>query len=201
MFSEVDIMDQTKIGELISRFRKEKGLTQLQLGEMIGVSDKAVSKWERGLGCPDVSLLGALSAALGVNIEGILNGELPQNETERGNMKRIKFFVCPECGSISTTVGPAEISCCGRKLPELVAKSADAAHTAKMEQIDGEWFVTIPHEMTKSHHIMFAAYLSFDRVVMVRLYPEQDAQFRLPLMFGGKLFIYCSNDGLWVNKR
>ena len=80
-------MDQTKIGELISRFRKEKGLTQLQLGEMIGVSDKAVSKWERGLGCPDVSLLGALSAALGVNIEGILNGELPQNETERGNMK------------------------------------------------------------------------------------------------------------------
>ena len=41
-------MDQAKIGELIARFRKEKDLTQLQLGEMIGVSDKAVSKWERG---------------------------------------------------------------------------------------------------------------------------------------------------------
>lgn len=194
-------MDQTKIGELIFRFRKEKGLTQLQLGEMIGVSDKAVSKWERGLGCPDVSLLRDLSAALGVNIEGILDGELPQNETERGNMKRLNFFVCPECGSISTTVGKAEISCCGRRLAPLEAKPVDEAHTPKMEQIDGEWFVTLPHEMTKRHHIVFAAYLSADRVVMIRLYPEQEAQFRLPMMFGGRLYIYCSKDGLWVNKR
>lgn len=194
-------MDQIKIGELIVRFRKEKGLTQLQLGEMIGVSDKAVSKWERGLGCPDVSLLRELSEVLGVNIEGILEGELPQNETERGNMKRIKFFVCPECGSISTTVGGAEISCCGRKLVPLTAKPADEAHTPKMEQLDGEWFVTLAHEMTKEHHIVFAAYLSVDRSMIVRLYPEQEAQFRLPMMFGGKLYIYCSKDGLWVNNR
>ena len=58
-------MDYHKVGTLISSLRKEKGYTQKQLAEMIQVSDKAVSKWERGMGCPDVSLLGELSAALG----------------------------------------------------------------------------------------------------------------------------------------
>ena len=69
-------MDCAKIGELIRRLRREKGYTQRALAAEIGVSDKAVSKWERGLGCPDVSLLGALSAKLGVNLEELLAGEL-----------------------------------------------------------------------------------------------------------------------------
>ena len=54
-------MDNVKIGQLIYRLRKEKRLTQLQLAEQLGVSDKAVSKWERGMGCPEVSLLPDLS--------------------------------------------------------------------------------------------------------------------------------------------
>ncbi|WP_295209879.1 helix-turn-helix transcriptional regulator [Ruminococcus sp.] len=54
-------MDYKKIGELICQLRKEKGLTQLQLAEKLHVSDKAVSKWERGIGCPDVSILNALA--------------------------------------------------------------------------------------------------------------------------------------------
>ena len=54
-------MDQTKTGELIKRFRSEFGLTQKELAERINVSDKAVSKWERGNGCPDISLLSALA--------------------------------------------------------------------------------------------------------------------------------------------
>ena len=61
-------MDNDKSGALISSLRKEKGYTQRQLAEALHVSDKAVSKWECGLGCPDVSLLGALSSVLGVNI-------------------------------------------------------------------------------------------------------------------------------------
>lgn len=67
-------MDNDKSGALISSLRKEKGYTQRQLAEALHVSDKAVSKWECGLGCPDVSLLGALSSVLGVNIEKILEG-------------------------------------------------------------------------------------------------------------------------------
>lgn len=69
-------MDMTKVGRLISNRRKELGLTQQELGLQLGVSAKAVSKWERGLSCPDVELLGQLSAALRVSIVGLLSGEV-----------------------------------------------------------------------------------------------------------------------------
>ena len=54
-------MDHIKIGKLICALRKEQGMTQLQLAQCLHISDKTVSKWERGLGCPDVSLLSQLS--------------------------------------------------------------------------------------------------------------------------------------------
>ena len=54
-------MDQEKVGRIIRTFRKDKGMTQLELSELLGVTDRAVSKWERGLGCPDVSFLPKLS--------------------------------------------------------------------------------------------------------------------------------------------
>ena len=57
-------MDQIRTGSLIRQLRTERGLTQKQLAERINVSDKAVSKWERGNGCPDVSLLTALAEVL-----------------------------------------------------------------------------------------------------------------------------------------
>lgn len=54
-------MDQTKIGLLIRSLRRERGLTQLELAQRLGVTDRAVSKWERCQGCPDVSLLPGLA--------------------------------------------------------------------------------------------------------------------------------------------
>ena len=62
-------MNNIKIGNLIYTLRKEKQLTQLQLAERMNISDKTVSKWERGLGCPDISLLPDLSKILEVNLE------------------------------------------------------------------------------------------------------------------------------------
>ena len=61
-------MDQKKTGALIRVLRLEKGLTQQGLAELLGVSNRAVSKWERGLGSPDLSLLPALSLQLGVDL-------------------------------------------------------------------------------------------------------------------------------------
>ena len=91
-------MDQIKTGGLIRALRTQKGLTQKALAEAVGVGDKAVSKWERGLGCPDVSLLPELSRVLGVGLEALLSGELDANDQERGNMKKLDFYVCPDCG-------------------------------------------------------------------------------------------------------
>lgn len=199
-------MDCNKVGILLKALRKEKAMTQKQVAERMHLSDKTISKWERGLGCPDVSLLGELSQLFEVNIEKILLGDLELNDMETGNLKRIKFYVCPNCGNVISTTGDAELSCCGRKLAPLVAKPADEKHRVTIQDDDGEYYITFDHEMTKAHFISFVAYVSSDRSLFVRLYPEQTAALRLPKMsggrlgkkFGSKLYYYCSKDGLWV---
>lgn len=62
-------MDCGKVGALIQRLRRENGMTQKALADALHISDRTVSKWERGAGCPDVSLLGGLSAVLKVDME------------------------------------------------------------------------------------------------------------------------------------
>lgn len=68
-------MDQVKIGKFISQMRKEKGLTQKQLGEELLISDKTVSKWETGKGLPEISLMLPLCEKLGINVNELLTGE------------------------------------------------------------------------------------------------------------------------------
>ena len=67
-------MNQVKIGEYITKLRKEKGLTQEELGEKLGISDKSVSKWERGIHLPDLNNLVPLADFLGTNVNDLLNG-------------------------------------------------------------------------------------------------------------------------------
>ncbi len=76
-------MDNKKTGDLIAKKRAEKGLSQKELAEIISVTDKAVSKWETGRGFPDVSLLPALSKALGVTVTELVNGEEINESTEK----------------------------------------------------------------------------------------------------------------------
>ncbi len=192
-------MDCRKSGRLILALRKEKGMTQREIAEAVGISDKTVSKWERGFGCPDVSLLPALSEVLGVNIEQILSGELCEKEKENGNMKRIRFYVCPECGNILTSTGEAEISCCGRRMEALKARKAEEEHQLKIEALDGESYVTVNHEMRKEHYISFIACVSYNQVMLCKLYPEQEAEARFKRMPGAKWYTYCSRDGLMMN--
>ena len=73
-------MDKEKTGQLITELRKEKGLTQKQLAEALNVTDKAVSKWERGLSFPDISMLEPISELLGVSIMELLAGERQSGE-------------------------------------------------------------------------------------------------------------------------
>ncbi len=82
-------MNLDKVGKLIATLRKEKGLTQLQLGERLGVSDKSVSKWERGINAPDISLLNSLCEILDISVTELLNGE----KNEKGmNIEIIKLL-------------------------------------------------------------------------------------------------------------
>ena len=68
-------MSQNKIGEFIQQSRKAKGLTQKDLGDQIGVSDKTISKWENGNSVPDTSILNELCASLDINVNELLSGE------------------------------------------------------------------------------------------------------------------------------
>ncbi len=63
------------LGALITELRKEKGMTQAQLAEQMGVTDKAVSKWERDLSCPDISSVPKLAEILGVTVDQLMQGE------------------------------------------------------------------------------------------------------------------------------
>lgn len=90
-------MDNNKVGRFIARLRKKKGLTQDELGNMLGISGKSVSKWERGLNMPDISLIYKLSEVFDVDLNQLLNGEDAiksvvdlQNEENEVNTLKIK---------------------------------------------------------------------------------------------------------------
>lgn len=190
-------MDCAKVGHLILQLRKEKGLTQRQVAEQLNISNKTVSKWECGLGCPDVTLWEELSTLLGADILKLLQGELNPNRPDIGKIDKIQFYVCPTCGNILTSTGKAAISCCGRHLRPLIADKVAEGHEISIEAMDINYYVTFHHEMTKEHYILFAAYVYDDRILLARLYPEQDPAFYLPVMRnGGNLYFYCTKHGL-----
>lgn len=153
---------------------------------------------QEGQGLPDVSLLGRLSELFSVDIEKILSGDLERNSTDGGNMKRTKFYVCPLCGNITTTAGEAQVSCCGRKVSPLTPKPCDDEHKVNVEIIENDYYITFSHEMLKEHYLNFIAFVGYDRMLFIRLYPEQNGEVCMPRLRGGKLYIGCSNHGLWV---
>lgn len=189
-------MDCSKVGKLILKLRKEKGITQATLANAINVSDRTISKWERGGGCPDVSLLPELSEYLGVNIEKILTGALNPNETDGGNMKKIKFYSCPTCGNAMFSTSEAEISCCGRKLKPMEAMEDNTPQKLKAERVEDDLYITLDHEMAKEHYISFAACVSYDRVLFIKLYPEQAPELRIPYMPKAQIYLCCNTHGL-----
>ncbi len=82
-------MDYYRIGSFIAKARKEKKLTQKELADILHITDRAVSKWERGKGCPDISLLEDLSKILDVSIIEILKGEQTNKKTKIDNEELI----------------------------------------------------------------------------------------------------------------
>ncbi len=180
--------------QLIRKRRQELNLTQAALAEMIHISAKAVSKWERAAGLPDASIVPALSQALGVSADSLLQGTLRQNPPDGGNMKRIKFFQCPDCGNILTATGPAELSCCGRRLTPMSIVPADDIHRLTITDVEDEKLLTWTHPMEKAHHLTFLAAVGYDCVHVVRLYPEGAQEHRLPRIAWAKYYCGCTEN-------
>lgn len=189
-------MDNTKLGSLIRALRREAGLTQRDLAETLGVTDKAVSKWERGLGCPDVSFLPQLSRLFGVDLEKLLQGDLAPNEMVGGNMKKMTYYACPVCGGLTFCTGAAEVSCCGRKLAPLEPRKAREEEKLTVEGVENDWYVTGDHPMRKEDYVSFVAFATGNRLQVVKQYPEWDLQTRIPGRNHGMLLWYSQKQGL-----
>ena len=190
-------MDQVKTGKLIRSLRLKHHLTQLALAEMLGVSDKAVSKWERGCGAPDISLLPLLSQALGVDTEVLLRGELEENALSNGNLNKLKFYLCPDCGKLLFSTDDADVHCCGKRLQHMEARKAGGAEALSVTVCDGGWAVTSSHEMRREHYISFLAFLTGDTVMVKKLYPEWGLEAWLPFFAHGRLLWCCTEHGLF----
>ncbi len=190
----------SEIGEIIRKKREEKGLTQARLAQTLGVTAKAVSKWETGAGLPDVALLEPLSAALGLSVTELFSGDAVKNNNRAANMKKTTFYVCPVCGNIVHSVGEIAVSCCGVTLPPLAAKEADEAHRLSVAPVEDEWFVESGHPMEKDHFLSFAALVQSERVTLVKWYPEGAAEARFPRRGHGILYTYCTKHGLFFQK-
>jgi len=193
-------MDHYVTGGTIKRLREGMHMTQIQLAEQLNVSDKTISKWETCKGLPDISLLEPLARALRVSVPELLSGEQIINRNRSANLKRVSLYVCPVCGNVLCSSGNALISCCGITLPPLEAEEPDAAHTLRRDPVEDEWFLSLPHEMTKQHHISFIAFASSGRFELIKLYPEGNAEARMSLRGGGLLYWYCNRHGLFFQK-
>lgn len=193
-------MDNVKIGNLIYKLRKEKQMTQLQLAEQINISDKAISKWERGLGCPDISLLPELSKIFDVDLETLLSGNLKNNDVLGGNMKKMCFYICPNCGNMINAMTDTNIICCGKKLKRLKPQKATGQECLIVEKIESDYYITTHHPMEREHYISFVALLTGDSVMLRKQYPEWELQVRIPLFAHGRLLWYCNKHGLFYQE-
>ena len=190
-------MDQYVTGTVIKALREKAKLTQAQLAEKLNVSDKAVSKWETGRGYPDVTLLEPLAAVFRVSVAELLSGKAVTNTNISANMRRSHFYICPVCGNILHSMGQAAVSCHGIALPPLEAEEPDASHTMTVEAVEDEYFVSVRHEMSRTHYISFLAAVSDDRLQLIRLYPEGNAEARIQRRGVQTIYACCNRDGLF----
>lgn len=97
-------MDQIKIGKFIAERRKNASLTQLQLAEKLGITDKAISKWERGLAMPDTSIMLELCDFLGISVNELLNGEIIDMENNDQKNEQLLLDMAKELEKKNKTI-------------------------------------------------------------------------------------------------
>ena len=194
---EVKNMNQYVTGAVIKELREKNKMTQLQLAEKLGVSDKTVAKWETAKGYPDITLLEPIAKVFRISVTELISGNTVQNTNVSANMLQSKFYVCPVCGNIIHSMGEAAVYCHGILLTPLDAEMTDEDHMVFIERVEDEYYVRIDHSMTKKHYISFAAAVSCDDIQMVKLYPEGNVGVRFKISGVKRIYFYCNRDGLF----
>ena len=189
-------MNQYVTGAVIKELREKYHLTQAELAEKLNVSDKTVSKWETAKGYPDISLLEPIARVFSISVTELISGNAISNVNVSANMMRSKFYVCPVCGNSIHSMGEAVIQRHGIILTPCQAEQTDENHKIFIERV--EYYVRVEHDMTKQHYISFIAALSPDKLQMVKLYPEGNAEARFKINGVKKILFYCNRDGMFL---
>ena len=129
-------MNQYVTGAVIKELREKNKMTQLQLAEKLGVSDKSVSKWETSRGLPDITLLEPIAETFSISVTELISGNTIHNANVSANMLRSKFYVCPVCGNVIQSMGEAAIHCHGIQLMPLEAEQTDEHHMIFIERVE-----------------------------------------------------------------
>ena len=190
-------MNQYVTGAVIKELREKSKMTQRELADRLGVSDKTISKWETAKGYPDITLLEPIAEAFRISVTELISGNTIHNANVSANMLRSRFYICPICGNMIHSMGEAAIQCHGILLTPLDAESTDERHMIFIERTEDEYFVRIDHSMTKDHYISFVAAVSSDDMQMVKLYPEGNAEARFKIRGVKRIVFYCNRDGLF----
>lgn len=190
-------MNQYVTGTVIKELREKNNMTQLQLADKLGVSDKTVSKWETGKGYPDITLLEPIAEVFSVSVTELISGNAVCNSNRSANMLKSKFYICPICGNVIHSMGEAVIHCHGVLLKAEEPTEVDENHGIIIQRVEDEYYVRVNHSMTKKHYISFISALSSDKIQTVKLYPEGNAETRFKTSGAQKILFYCNRDGLF----
>lgn len=182
--------------KIIKEKRKKKGLTQLQLANLLNVSDRTISKWERGVGLPDISILNELSKILQISIETLLEGSKDENKIKSINSLKSKLYYCNKCNNIIHSYIDIDVFCCGTKITSLILNKNNYKYPVNIGIIDNQVNINIKHPMKKDNYISFIFSTRFDKILITKLYPEQNLQINLPQSFKNH-YLYDTKLGLF----
>ncbi len=190
-------MDVKAIGEVIRKNRIKKKLTQRELASKLFISDKAVSKWERGKGMPDLSILSDLADCLNISVELLLNGVETNVDDKKNGMKKMSFYVCDQCSNVICSTNEASVICCNKKLNASEVQKTTKENDFEITYNDGMQLLQFDHSVTKEHYIKFVAIRRGVSVNIIPTHPEWEINIRDVDFTNTRIYFYCSEDGLF----
>lgn len=115
---------------------------------------------------------------------------------KRPVMHRLNLYCCPTCGNITLSYGKGKVECCGQFLDPMPVKAAESDDKPTITEMDGEYLLEYNHPMTKDDYIAAVVVERYDSVQLFRLFPEQSAQVRVPMVAGAKIYtIFRKGEG------
>ncbi len=142
-------------------------------------------------------MLEPIAAVFGISVAELMSGNAICNRNVASNMLKSLFYVCPVCGNVIHSTGDLSVCCHGVQLMPEPAEEADDNHRILLERVEDEYYVSVEHDMTKSHFISFVAALSSEGIQMIKLYPEGAPAARVKIRGVKKIYCYCNRDGLF----